>query len=122
MLAGKLNITIEQGAEYTKLLQVTDVAETPIPWGGYTARMHIRRTVQQSGDPVLALTTENGRITLGPTDGDIHLLISAADTAALPTGNNKQSWRYDLELVPAGGQVVRLLEGKVVVKPEVTRG
>jgi hypothetical protein len=47
--------------------------------------------------------------------------MSAAVTAALPATPFDRRWRYDLEMVPPGGQVRRLLMGRFVVSPEVTR-
>lgn len=83
--------------------------------------MQVRRTVTSTGDPIIELTTANDRIVLGPGDGEILLQIEAADTEALPTSNRKQTWVYDLEMVPGSGEVDRLVQGKFVVLPNVTR-
>ena len=121
MEPGKLNLLVPQGTTWSKQLNWIDSDDDPVPLAGYTARMQVRKTVATQGTPVLSLTTENGRITLGPGDGEILLSIDATTTAALPTNRVKQTWRYDLELVSGGGAVTRLLEGKFVVTPEVTR-
>lgn len=75
------------------------------------------RTSHISGTAVLSLTTENGKITLGGTAGTITLSLTAAETAAI----TQSSLAYDLELVSAGGEVTRLVEGQIVLTPEVTR-
>lgn len=115
------DLTCYQGAAFSKSLLWKDSGGTPVPLAGYTARMQIRRTVDEEGDPILSLTTANGRITLGPGDGEILLEISATDTASLPATLSDRKWRYDLEMVPAGGAVRRLMQGKFVVSLEVTR-
>lgn len=88
----------------------------PVNLTGYTARMDIRET-REDTDPLLSLTTENGGITLGGVNGQISLLISATDTAALDVDTAV----YDLELISAGGIVTRLVSGNIVVSKEVTR-
>jgi hypothetical protein len=82
---------------------------------GYTARMQARATVAASST-ILSLTTENGGITLGGTDGTITLFMSATTTAALTAGEHY----YDLEIVN-GAVVERVLQGRFEVDPEVTR-
>lgn len=117
MAAGKLKLTIDQGATFTK--QLTWKTGTPavaVDLTGYTARMQIRPTIESS-TVLVSLTTENGGIALGGTAGTITLTITATATAAF-------TWTegvYDLELVSAGGVVTRLLKGAVTVTPEVTR-
>lgn len=91
-------------------------AVIPIDLTGYTALMHIRPKAG-SDQLTLELSTSNTRITLGGTNGAIDLLISATDTAAIKKGR----YVYDLELVSAGSEVTRLIEGSIEVDPETTR-
>jgi len=78
--------------------------------------MQVRKTVR-STDIALELTTENGRITIAsPTNGEIDLLVSAADMENIADG----AYRYDLE-VAIGAAVTRLLEDVFTVSPEITR-
>lgn len=81
---------------------------------GYVARMDIKDKI--GGTVLLALTTENGRITVNNTTKTITLLISADDTAAI-------AWKrgvYDLELESSTGVVTALMYGTVTVTNEVT--
>lgn len=88
----------------------------PVDLTGYTARMQLRASA--AADAVLLdLTTENGGITLGATDGTITCTASAAQTAALAFSTAV----YDLELVDGDGAVTRLAEGSVTLSREVTR-
>lgn len=113
MPAAKLNLTVEQGATFSKRLVWKDKNRRPINILGWEARMHVRKTVADS-TIIMELTSSNGRIVLG-TGGVIDLKLSATETSAL------QSGVYDLELVSPTGVVTRLVEGKVAVSPEVTR-
>jgi hypothetical protein len=124
-------LEVFQGAYWSQRLEWQDSALAPIDLTGYTARMQVRRTII-SEEVLLLLETDpapggglgNGRITLGDpllTDGVILLEVEAGATATLPATPFDRRWRYDLELVPAGGQVRRLMMGKFKVSLEVTR-
>lgn len=114
MLAGQLDLVIEQGATFTLSLFYQDDTGAAVDITGRTARMQLRSAVT-SADVVLALTTENGRIAIEGPRGLIALSIAATDTAGL-----SGSGVYDLELVN-GALVERVLQGTYTISPEVTR-
>jgi hypothetical protein len=131
VIAGVYNITIEQGSTFGRLIAIEqpDLATDPtgqtfenFDLSGFTARMHIRRTID-TATPMITLTTENGRIAINPNiagaptkNNEISLMITAADTATITT-----SGVYDLEIVSAGGTVSKVIRGDVTLIPEVTR-
>lgn len=118
MAAFKLNLKIDQGATFDKV--VTYKAGTPavtVNLTGCTARMQARSELT-SPIVLLELTTGNGGIVLGGVAGTVSLYMSEVTTAALIWS----SAVYDLELTYANGSVRRLLSGSVSVSPEVTRG
>lgn len=114
MLAGQLDLVIEQGATFTLSLFYQDDTGAPVDITGRTARMQLRSAVD-SAVLVLPLTTENSRITIDGPRGLIALSIAATDTAGL-----SGSGVYDLELVN-GAQVERIMQGAYTISPEVTR-
>lgn len=114
MLAGRYDLTIEQGATFALSMFYQDDAGAAVDLMGYTARMQLRETVD-AATAVLDLTTENGRILIDAERGQVTLSIAATDTANL-TGTGV----YDLELVQ-GVTVLRILEGTYKVNPGVTR-
>jgi hypothetical protein len=118
MTAGVWSITIEQGSVFNLHLKYKDNLGVVIDLTGYTARMQVRKSVK-SNDILLALTTENGGITIGGSAGTINIKAIAEHTALLTI----KSGVYDLELIPPSGEddVFRLLQGSVTVSPEVTR-
>lgn len=116
MPAGRAKLTIDQGSTWRAILTAKGSDRVPIDLTGYTARMQVRPSIPSA--TVLAnLTTENGGIEIEPLAGEITLMLTDEQTAALPSG----TWVYDLELVSAGGEVTRTIEGGFVVRPEVTR-
>ena len=114
MISGVHNFTIDQGATFSRTINVKNYDDSIYDLTGHTARMQIRRDIE-STTVMLELTTENGRITLDGPAGAISLLISAADTSTLD-----RSGVYDLELVE-GVIVKRLIRGNINLNPEVTR-
>lgn len=116
MAAAQYDIVCEQGASFVRVLYWKDENEVPIVLFGYTARMHVRATVQAT-TTLVVLTTENGGILLDPASGMITLQLSATQTNALAA----RKAVYDLELVSPSGFVTRLIEGSFTIVPQVTR-
>lgn len=114
--SAKFRSACEQGSTFRRRLTLKDSEGALVDLSGYTARMQVRAKVESSA-VIASLTTENGRITIGGTDGTITLLLSATETAALPAGG----YVYDLEIVNGLSDVVRLLEGQFIVSGNVTR-
>ena len=116
MAAAKLNLIVEQGATFDRVI-TWKTGTTPVDLTGYSARMQARAS-HDAADPVFSLTSdEAGGITLGGSAGTITLLIDAEATALLTPGD----YVYDLEVEDDEGIVRRLLEGRLTVTPEVTR-
>jgi hypothetical protein len=82
---------------------------------GYSAAMSVKNS-PTSVSTIVSLTSANGRITVGTTDGKFTLNLTAAETTALAAGN----YVYDLEVTSPGGVVTRLLEGGFTVYEGVT--
>ena len=119
------DICIFQGATFSQtLFYETGEPSAPVNLANYSAKMQIR-SKPESKAIILELSTTtgggNGRITLGTsgdfTTGAINLFISASDTASLSVCQNAV---YDLELT-SGSIVTRILQGNVIISPEVTR-
>lgn len=132
---GTQNLDVYQGAYWSQTILWKDSTGAAIDTSTYTARMQVRRTFEDPNVVILLETNPkpgggvgNGRITLGIVEDppgtpiyNVLLEIEATATDDLPATLADRVWRYDLELVPAGGQVRRLLMGKFKVWLEVTR-
>ncbi len=116
--AGLYNIVADQGSTLSRIVYYKDPAKKPILFNGYTARMQVRPSVD-SDTVILSLTTENGRIELGDTDGSIALYIDDVTMMSIPEG----IYVYDLELVAPSSNlfVYKILQGNFAVRSEVTR-
>lgn len=116
-MAAKLSLpAIEKGATYSHILYWKDKTKIPMDLTDVTAKMQVRETVESS-TILLELSTENGGITITSLEGKLVLALSASQTTALVGLGGV----YDLELYYSSGKVVRLIEGRIVFKPEVTR-
>jgi predicted MFS family arabinose efflux permease len=115
MAAGTLDFTIEQGATFNLLL-TWKINTVLVNLTGYTARLSARVDVEDT-EVILSLTTSNGGITLGGAAGTISLDQTATQTTILPAG----TYVYDLELIAPNATVTRLVQGELLISPEVTR-
>ena len=115
--AGQYNIVADQGATLQRTVTWLDANDQPVNLTGYTARMQVRQRYV-STSTVLSLTSSPAAgISLGTTNGQITITVSATSMAAVEAGE----YRYDLELVSGSGVVTRLLMGSFTVRAEVTR-
>jgi hypothetical protein len=113
-----LNLTMYQGAsfDYNLVWNTTEgTVTTPVDLTNWSARMQMR-TSYDAHEPVLSLTSGTG-ITLGGTAGSILIEATSTQTAAIGSG----PYVYDLEMVSPASIVTRLIEGTIIVDPEVTR-
>ena len=82
---------------------------------GYSATLTVRNS-PSSSTSIIVLSSANGRITVGNTNGQFTLALTAAETNTLTPGN----YVYDLEVTAPNGTVTRLLEGGFTVSEGVT--
>ena len=128
MLAGTYNMLTEQGSTLYRVLSLEypdlvgdPSGETYLPWDldGYTARMQVRRLIEDV-NYMIEITTENGGIDVEPLgeQGRIDLTMTAVQTAALDSDGV-----YDLEIIDTGstGTVSKVIKGTFTLVPEVTR-
>jgi hypothetical protein len=116
MTPAKVNLKLYQGATFRKRFRwLAPGGVTPISLVGATARMQIRK--DKKSPALLTLSTAGGQILIDGPNGAIDLHLDAGSTAAITWSGGA----YDLEVVMAGGDVVRLVEGSVSVSPEITR-
>ena len=104
------NIYIDQGTTFALTVGVADQLGNPKDLTEYTAAAQMRKSYYTS-----AATSFTAEIT-GPTDGEVTISLTATQTSMLKAGR----YVYDIEIT-SSEEVVRVLEGIVVVNPEVTR-
>lgn len=118
-MAARLDLTIDKGSTFERVFtwktkDPTTGALIPVDLSGYSARAMMREEYD-SAQPFISLTTGNG-ININIDTNEVTLSIPATTTASIVVDRGY----WDLEMV-TGQTVIRLLEGKVRLKPEVTR-
>lgn len=113
MKPGRYNYRVTQGDTFQNT-PVWKINSVPVNVTGYTARMQVRKSV--GGTVLIELSSSNGRITVGTTDGSFALYISPTDTAAMQAGQ----WVFDLDVTAPDATVTTLLLGGFTVDPQVT--
>ncbi|MET7924740.1 hypothetical protein ABZT43_12240 [Streptomyces sp. NPDC005349] len=106
--AGEWDLYIEQGSTFVQTYTVID--DPAFTWAGWGVRSQIRSAPADNGELLLDLTPY-----LTVLGAAIRLAIPAAQTQVLT-----RNGRWDLE-VYQGTTVVRLLNGRAIISPEVTR-
>ena len=109
MTATRLDITLEQGADYDGYFQL-DFDPT-----GCSAAMQIKLAM---GYPfaLLTLTTQNGGLLIDAANRQVIPVISGDTIAAINAGR----YAYDLKMVSPAGRSRRVYEGAAYVSEEVT--
>ena len=105
------NLTVDQGADFSALIDITDSSGNVLNLTGYTVAGQIRKNYDSTGYNEFGATVSNA------TGGTITILLADATTRAMSAGR----YVYDVEITSGGGEVTRVLEGQVEVTPEVTR-
>lgn len=116
MIPGKYNIVCPKGSTLSQRFtyKINDAA---VNLSGYSARMQVREKYESPAF-ITSLTSNNGGILLASASaGIIDIYISASATSAFVP----KDYVWDIELVSPSNIVTRLLEGKFIVTPEVTR-
>jgi hypothetical protein len=121
MAAAELDLTMEQGATFTRTLTISSDG-VPLDLTGRTYRGKIAKFI--GGTTLASFTfTLLDQVT---NTGQVTMTLSAAETAALPTKKGTTSTRtttsliYDVEQVLADTTVQRILQGTITLSHEVT--
>jgi len=108
------HLRINQGETFQVAIPVLDVNDSPITLSGMTAHGQIRT---HAADPTVLYEWSTGANNLAFDTNNVILTVPAA-TSSLWTWRTAQ---YDVELTDEDGVVTRLVEGHVIVHPEITR-
>lgn len=111
-MAAYVEITIEQGANLTSTVTVSDTQGDAVNLSTYYASAQLRKSYYSSTANTLSA------IITGNANGQITLSMTAANTANLTPGR----YVYDLKITNSvDNSVTRVVEGTAVVLPSVTR-
>jgi len=104
MAARSVNLTVEQGTDFTTTFTIKNPDGTVLPLTGYSA------TAKLGKYPSASSTTSFG-ITLTAASGKVTLTLGNTVTAGLDPGR----YYYDVVIQSSGGNITRVIEGMVLV-------
>ena len=111
-MAAYVELTIEQGANLTSTVTVSDNQGDSVNLATYSASSELRKSYYSTSATVIKATIT------GNANGEITLSMTAANTALLSPGR----YVYDLTITNSvDNSVTRVVEGTAVVLPSVTR-
>ena len=110
-MATKANLVIDQGTDYSTVVNVTDDDDNPINLTGYTGRGQIRKHYTSSNAVSFSVSVSNAEL------GQLTLALTATQTSNMAASR----YVYDVEVVSSANIVSRIIEGIVTITPEVTR-
>jgi hypothetical protein len=115
------DLIVDQGATLHRVFAVKNSAKKPITLVDYAGRMQLRFWDEETRDPsptvVATYTTENGYLEITEDSGQIQLLVPPSETADY----SPITYVYDLEVESPSGETTRIIQGKFIVRPEVTK-
>ena len=110
-MAALSNIYIDQGADFSTVISLTDSNSDALNLTGYSALAQIRKT---HGSSTIAATFGT---TLTTNTGQVTLTLTDTVTAAMGSGR----YVYDVLLTDGSGDKTRVLEGQAILTPGVSR-
>ena len=115
-MSGRYNMVCDQGSTFSLVFTIKTDGTAWSLVGNYTGKMQVRSFLN-ANTVLIELNTTNSRISFS-AGGTVTLSLTAANTTDIIAGRHT----YDLELTQTSTSVVtRVLEGKFVVRGEVTR-
>lgn len=110
-MAAVSNLYIDQGADFSTTISLTDSNGNILSLTGYTALAQIRKTY---GSSTIAATFGTA---LAAATGQITLSLTDTVTGAMDSGR----YVYDVLITDSSGDKTRILEGQATVTPSVSR-
>ena len=102
---------IDQGTDWSVVVTAKDTAGTVIDLSNATISSQLRKNYTSTNFHTITATT------LVAAEGTITLNLTAAASAAIASGY----YYYDVEVTDSLGLVTRITEGKIHLRPEVTK-
>jgi len=118
-MAEVVNFLIDQGSTFT-YDYIYMVNEVVVDITNYDARGKIKsKATDTTAKATFTCTIPDG------TNGTIHIVLPAADSSAVALRGTSYldttDFYYDIELYNISDEVIRVLNGKVTMSPEITK-
>lgn len=108
-MAEKINLLIDQGADFITTINLNDENGNPVDLSNYDSRAQMRKHYT-SVNYINFDTSTNA-------NGSLIMALNSSQTANIEAGR----YVYDFEIIDTNNVVSRIIEGIVTVTPNVTR-
>lgn len=105
------NLYVDQGAYFSTFITVADINGAPLDLSGFTTASQMRKSYQSSIAYNFTASISN------PLQGRVKLELSSNQSRLIPAGK----YLYDLEIINLSGETTRVVEGMVLINPEITK-
>jgi hypothetical protein len=110
-MAGFVELTIEQGANFSTVINLKDSTNATLNLSGYSVASQMRKSYYST------TATEFSISITELTTGEITMTMPSATTANLTPGR----YVYDVLITSSTGVKTRIIEGIITIMPSVTR-
>ena len=106
------NLSVDQGSTFGAEIDVTDSSGDPLDLAGYTVEGQLRKTYTSTTSTAFTASV------FSASGGVVKIALSATTTNGLKAGR----YVYDVEITKTStGEITRIIEGQLEVRPGVTR-
>lgn len=110
-MATVANLYIDQGSFYRTFITVANTDGNVLDLTNYTVASQMRKSYQTSSAYNFTASISN------PTQGRVRIELSSEQSRVIPAGK----YLYDLEVTSPTGEKTRVVEGIVLINPEITK-
>lgn len=105
------NLYLDQGSDFSSIITLTNQDSTPLNLTGFTVKSQFRKSYQSSAAVSFVASVYSA------VEGKVRLQLPAEASSAVQAGR----YLYDIEVTSPLGERKRVLEGIVIITPEITR-
>jgi hypothetical protein len=105
------NLYVDAGSTYSNIITLAASNGQPLNLTGYTVASQMRKSFQSSTSYSFTATVYDA------IAGKIRLTLTDEQSALIPAGR----WLYDVEITSSSGVTSRVVEGVVIVSPQITQ-
>lgn len=110
-MATVTNLYVDQGSFYRTYVTVANSDGNALDLTGFTVASQMRKSYQSSTGFNFTTSISN------PTQGRVRIELSSEQSRVIPAGK----YLYDVEVLSPTGERTRVVEGIVLINPEITK-
>lgn len=116
-MAAKENLIVNQGEDYQRVLTLKDNSDVPLNLTGYTFKGMAKHKYEDAAAAFNFEFTVRDQLTY---PGIVDMIIPASETSDFII-SKPSKYKYDIEMIDGNSITRRIIEGEILLNPEVTR-